>query len=258
MKTSSISACIIAFNEADRIVACIESLTFCEEIVVVDSHSTDATRELATQMGARVIERDWPGYTEQKQFAVQSAQNDWVLCIDADERVSKELAAEITGLAESGFVGDCVGYHFPRLTRWEGRWIRGGTWYPDSQLRLFNRQHGGWKGGQVHEKVCLDGPVAQLSGDLFHESYRDLDEHLRTIAKYTRLGAGNLATSGRRATYMDLWLRPLTRFLRFFVIGRGFLMGWRGLSLAILGAYYVHLKYLRRLIAQQSEDHDER
>ena len=246
-----LSGCIIAFNEADRITAAIESLDFCDEVIVVDSHSTDATRELAAALGARVIERDWEGFTKQKQFAVEAASHDWVLCLDADERVSPELEAELRALKLHGFEGP--GYSMPRLTLWEGAWIRRGTWYPDRQLRLFDRRRGGWKGGAVHEKVVLDGPTAELAGDLLHESYRDLDEHLGTIGKYTKLGAENLKAKGRRARFSDLWLRPLVRFVRFYFLGRGFLLGWRGLSLALLGAHYVHLKYLRRMIDQERE-----
>ena len=251
MAAEHLSACIIAMDEADRIGACIESLSFCDEVIVVDSHSSDATREVAVSLGARVIERDWEGFTKQKQFAVEAATHDWVLCLDADERVSPELEVELRALKESGFAGP--GYTMPRLTQWEGMWIRRGTWYPDRQLRVFDRRRGSWQGGAVHEKVVLDGPTAELTGDLLHESYRDLDEHLGTIGKYTKLGAENLAAKGRRASITDLWVRPLVRFLRFYVLGRGFLLGWRGLSLALLGAHYVHLKYLRRMIDQERE-----
>ena len=248
-----LSACIITLNEADRLAACLESLSFCDEIVVVDSHSSDGTRELAEAHGARVIERDWPGFAAQKQFAVEAASHDWVLCIDADERVTPELARELKHLMDQGFSGEAVGYDFPRLTRWEGEWIRGGTWYPDRQLRLFDRRRGRWEGAQVHEKVRLDGARGQLASDLLHESYRDLDDHLETIQKYTLLGAESLTTSGRRAAVTDLWMRPLIRFCRFYFMKRGFLLGWRGLSLALLSAHYVHVKYLRRMIAQNAE-----
>lgn len=250
---AALSACIITLNEADRLGACLDSLAFCDEVVVVDSGSSDGTRELAEARGARVLERAWPGFAAQKQFAVEAAQNDWVLCIDADERVTPELARELEDLVARGFAGAEVGYDFPRLTCWEGVWIRGGTWYPDRQLRLFDRRKGRWKGGKVHEKVRLDGPRGHLAGDLLHESYRDLDDHLRTIQKYTQLGADKLSAKGRRVTFTDLWLRPLVRFFRFYVLGRGFRFGWRGLSLAFLAAHYVHLKYLRRRIQQEAE-----
>lgn len=253
MAPTPISACIISMNEADRIGDCLASLDFCDEVVVIDSHSTDETRALAAAAGAQVIERDWSGFTAQKQFAVESATHDWVLCIDADERVEPALAEEIKALAAQDFPG-AAAWNMPRLTMWQGMWIRGGTWYPDRQLRLFDRRRGSWQGGVVHEKAVINGEVKQLGGHLLHHSYRDLDDHLGTISKYTDLGAQKLQAKGRRATYSDLWLRPAVRFFRFFIIGRGFMMGWRGLSLSMLAAHYVHLKYLRLMISQRQND----
>jgi glycosyltransferase involved in cell wall biosynthesis len=253
-----LSGCIIAFNEEDRIAAAIESLGFCDEVVVVDSHSGDRTREVAAAHGARVIERDWPGHVAQKEFAIRAASHDWVLCIDADERVTPELAAEIVELKARGFeasVSGPPGWSMPRLTRWMGAWIRHGTWYPDRQLRLFDRRRGHWGGHDPHDRVELEAPHARLSGDLQHETYRSLDDHLATIDKYTAISAKGLFERGRRAKVSDLWLRPLWRFLRFFVFKRGFLLGWRGLALAFLAAHYVRLKYLRlKILEAQGAD----
>lgn len=258
---ATLSGCIIAFNEEDRIAAAIKSLDFCDEVVVVDSHSSDQTRVIAAELGARVIERDWPGHVAQKEFAIRAASHDWVLCLDADERITPELAREIQALQASGFDESgkgLPGWNMPRLTRWMGKWIRYGTWYPDRQLRLFDRRRGHWGGHDPHDRVELEAPHGQLQGELLHETYRSLDDHLATIDKYTEISAKGLFERGRRAKISDLWLRPGWRFLRFFVFKRGFLLGWRGLALAFLAAHYVRLKYLRLRIleAQALNDSD--
>ena len=167
-----LSACIIAMDEQDRLPDCLASLDFCDEIVVVDSHSTDGTREVAAVHGARVIERDWPGHVAQKEFTVRAATHDWVLCVDADERVSPQLRAEILALRDAGFPGQ-AGWRFPRLSSYLGRWMRHGGWYPDRQLRLFDRRRGRWGGHDPHDRVELEGEPGTLRGDLLHYPYRD-------------------------------------------------------------------------------------
>lgn len=242
-----ITACIIAFNEQERIVDCLSSLRFCEEILVVDSHSTDATRDIAASRGARVIERDWPGYAAQKEYAVRAAANDWVLCIDADERVSPTLEAEICALRDGGFAG-AHGFEMPRCTRYLGAWIRHGTWYPDRQLRLFDRRRGGWVSAHLHglhERVELEGPRKLLESDLWHEPYRGVSDHLRTIDRYTTAIAEGLHAAGRHARIDQLVLTPWAEFLRFYLLKRGFMDGWRGLLLAYLHAHYVRMKYAK-------------
>ena len=221
---------------------------------MVDSHSTDRTRELAAEAGARVIERDWPGFGPQKRFAVEAASHDWVLCLDADERLSEQLQAEIRTLRAAGFP-DRPGWEMPRCSEYLGRWIRRGTWYPDRQLRLFDRRRGNWNERPIHERVELDGPPGRLQGDLLHVPYRDLGDHLTTIARYTAAMARDLHARGRRVRLSDLLLRPPVRFLRFYVLRLGFLEGWRGLILAILAAYYVFLKYaqLYALVSGQED-----
>jgi glycosyltransferase involved in cell wall biosynthesis len=248
-----LSACVIARDEADRIEACLRSLAFCDEILVVDAHSSDATRERAAACGARVIERDWPGHVAQKEFAIRQARHHWVLCVDADERVSPELRGAIEALRAAGFPGR-AGWRMPRLSRYLGRWIRHGTWYPDLQLRLFDRRRGRWAGRDPHDRVELDGPVGRLEGELLHEPYRSFDEHLATIDRYTTLMAEQLFASGRRARLSDLVLRPPWRFLRFYLLERGFLEGWRGLLLSYLAAHYARLKYAKLwLLARRDE-----
>lgn len=240
-------------DEEDRIADCLASLAFCDEIVLVDSHSRDGTRELAAAAGARVIERDWPGFTAQKDFAVRQARHDWVLCIDADERVSPELAGEIGRLREDGFPRH-AGWRMRRLSAYLGRWMRFGAWSPDTKLRLFDRRRGGWTGAGVHETVRLDGSAGRLRGVLLHHPYRTLAEHLRTIDRYTTLTAEDMHARGRRAGAGDLVWRPAARFLKAYVLKLGFLEGWRGVLQASLSGYYGGLKYAKLLVLQRAQE----
>ena len=251
-----ISACVITLNEADRIDDCLRSLSWCAEMVVVDSHSSDATRERAAALGARVVERDWPGHAAQKEFAVRAARCDWVLCVDADERVSPALQAEILALAAENFPA-AAGWSMPRLSCYLGRWIRHGTWYPDRSVRLFDRRRGRFVAHHdydLHERVVLDGPCGALRSDLLHLPYRTLDEHLRTIDSYTTTMAQGLRQRGRRARVSDLIVHPWARFVKFYLVKAGFLDGWRGLLLAYLAAHYVRLKYAKLLALQRGAD----
>jgi glycosyltransferase involved in cell wall biosynthesis len=252
----AVSACIVAMDEADRISDCLTSLSWCDEIVVVDSHSSDDTREIAAGHGARVIERDWPGHVAQKEFAIRQARHDWVFCIDADERVSPELEKEIVELRGSGFP-DHAGWRMPRLSRYLGRWIRHGSWYPDRQLRLFDRRRGRWGGRDPHDRVELEGSVGELDGHLLHEPYRGLEDHLATIGRYTTTMAAELHEQGRRAHAADIVLRPAWRFFRFYVVEGGWLEGWRGLLMAYLAAHYVRLKYAKLWLIQRNPKRDD-
>jgi glycosyltransferase involved in cell wall biosynthesis len=248
-----VSACIVACDEEDRIGPCLRSLAWCDEVLVVDSHSSDRTRELAASHGARVIERDWPGYLAQKGFAVGEARHDWVLCLDADERVSEALRAELEALRDSGFAG-AAGWRMPRLSSYLGRWIRHGSWYPDLQLRLFDRRHGRWAGRDLHERVRVDGAVKTLRGPLLHPPYRDFADHLSTIDRYTSTAAAAMHREGRRSRWHHLLLRPAWRFARFYLLERGFLEGWRGLLLAWMAAHYVRLKYVKLWLLERVPD----
>jgi glycosyltransferase involved in cell wall biosynthesis len=245
-----LSACIIAMDEEDRLPDCLSSLDFCDEILVVDSHSKDRTRELAASRGARVIERDWPGHVAQKEFAVRAALHDWVLCVDADERISAELRAQILALREAGFPGR-AGWRFPRLSSYLGRWMRHGGWYPDRQLRLFDRRRGRWGGHDPHDRVELEGAPGTLRGDLLHHPYRSFAEHLRTIDKYTTIMAEGLHRRGKRAHTWQLFVGPCARFVRFYFLRLGLLEGWRGFLQACLAAHYGRMKYAKLLVLQQ-------
>lgn len=252
-KGAQLSACIIARDEEDRIEPCLASLAWCDEILVVDAHSTDRTREISAAHGARVIERDWPGHVVQKEFAIRQAHHDWVLCVDADERVSADLRAEIETLREAGFPGH-AGWRMPRLSSYLGRWIRHGSWYPNRQLRLFDRRRGRWTGRDPHDRVEIDSPVGTLRGELLHHPYRDFADHLDTIERYTSIAAQRLREEGRRARWVDIALRPPWRFLRFYLLEAGFLEGWRGLVMAYLAAHYVRLRYLKLWLLERDSE----
>jgi glycosyltransferase involved in cell wall biosynthesis len=239
-----ISACIITLNEADRIDACLASLAFCDEIVVVDSGSTDRTRELAAAHGARVLQRAFDGYRTQKEFALRAASHDWVLCLDADERVSAALRTSIETARARGF--PATGYRFARATEYFGAFLRHGNAYPDRVLRLFDRRCGGFRGDrEIHEHASVDGAVVTLSGDLEHRAYRSLSDQVARLERYARLMAEHLHARGRRAHVYNLMFNPLWRFVRGYILRGGFLDGWRGLVYAYVEANYVRQKFIK-------------
>jgi len=239
-----ISACVITLNEADRIEACLAALSFCDEVVVVDSGSTDATAQLAAAHGARVLQRAFDGYRAQKDFAVRAARNDWVLCIDADERVTPALRASIEAARGNGF--GAVGYRFARSTDYFGAFLRHGNAYPDRVLRLFDRRRGGFRGErEIHEHASVDGAVQTLAGDLEHHAYRSLSDQLGRLERYARLMAEHQHAQGRRAHLYNVIFNPFWRFLRGYVLRAGFLDGWRGLVYAYVEANYVRQKFIK-------------
>lgn len=243
-KLPPISATVICLNEADRIERCLESLWFCDEIVVVDSGSSDGTREIARKYTDKVIEQPFLGYVKQKNFALDRASHDWVVCIDADEAISPELAANIRGALarDDGSVG---GYALDRVTWYLGVWHDRGEWYPDWQLRVFRRSRGRWGGLDPHDRVEVDGPVQRLSGRLLHWNYRNLSDHIRTMDSFSSRMARSLAESGKRFRLRDLLLRPIARFLKSYLLRQGFRRGIPGFIVSIAGAYYVFMKYAK-------------
>ena len=242
-----ISATIITFNEAEHIRAACESVAWADEVLVVDSHSTDATREIAAECGARVVERDWPGFAAQKQFAARAAHNEWVFSLDADERVTEELRASISALREKGEEELADGYRVARRSFYMERWIRGGGWYPDFQLRLYRRSVGRWEGAHVHESVKMDKGtrVEILDGDILHYSVRDAAHHHRMIGeRYAPLAARQMFESGRRTTPLRIALAGPSAFARSFILKGGFRDGLAGLAIARFAAHNAFLKNL--------------
>jgi len=237
-----LSVVLIAKNAASQIEACLSSAAFADEIVLVDSGSTDATRDIATRHGARVVHKEWLGFGPQKQFAVEQARNDWVLCLDADERVSPELRASI----ERALAAPAAPvYRMARCNRFLGRWLRHGEGYPDWNVRLFDRRRARWSEDPVHEHVLCDGPVAQLSGDLLHASAESLDDYLAKQNRYTTLQAAAMHARGERAGLARLVLSPLVRFIKFYFLRLGFLDGVPGLVHIAIGCLASFMKYAK-------------
>ncbi|HUU35342.1 MAG TPA: glycosyltransferase family 2 protein [Vicinamibacterales bacterium] len=235
-----LSVTVITRNEAANLAAALDSVAWADEVVVVDSESTDATVAIAHRYTDRVVVRPWPGYVAQKNHAAGAAAHDWILSLDADERVTPELAAEIQALLrdEPG----APGYRVRRVTFHLGRWIRSTDWYPDYQLRLYDRRRGRWTGTYVHESVQADGPVVDLSGELQHLAYRDLSHHVQTIDRYSTLAAAEMRDRGRTTGWADLALHPPAAFLRNYVLRGGFRDGVPGLIISLMNAAYVALK----------------
>jgi glycosyltransferase involved in cell wall biosynthesis len=242
MARSPLSAVLVTRNAASQLSACLAALAFCDEIVVVDSGSDDDTLAIARRHGARVVEQSWLGFGPQKHFAVGQASKDWVLCIDADERVSDELRASIeTELAAPKFHA----YRFPRCNRFMGRYLRHGEGYPDWSLRLFDRRHARWSDDAVHEKVLTDTPIGELRGDLLHDSAETLAHYLAKQDRYTTLGADEALARGKRATLLHLLLSPVVRFVKFYFVRLGFLDGLPGLVHILIGCRNSYMKYAK-------------
>jgi glycosyltransferase involved in cell wall biosynthesis len=238
---AALSAVLITLDEERRLGAALESVSFCDEVLVVDAGSRDRTLDVARQAGARVlVHTPWPGFVAQRNYAIGAARHDWILALDADERVTPALRAEIESLASPGFAH--AGYRVPRVTFYLGRWIRRTDWYPDRQLRLFDRRRGQWQGGLVHESVKVEGSTGRLSGEIEHRPYADISEHVRTIDRYTSLWADDAARAGRRAGRAALALTPAWSFFRNYVLKGGVLLGEAGWTISMLAAYYTLLK----------------
>jgi len=221
----------------------IESLRCCDEIVVVDSGSTDRTMEIAEKLGARAIDSPWPGYAKQKNLAAEKAAYDWILSIDADESLSEALEAEIWQLKKNGPRFD--GYTMPRMAKYLGRWIRHSGWYPDRKVRLYDRRKGQWQGAYVHESVKVDGRVGHLQANLLHFTCDSLSEHLKTMDGYTTLAAQQLLSTDEKVTWGRLILEPPWTFFRTYVLKLGFLDGVEGLAIANMAALYNFVKYAK-------------
>jgi glycosyltransferase involved in cell wall biosynthesis len=254
-----LSAALITLNEERRLPRALESLSgVADEILVVDSGSTDRTREIAESHGARFISHPWEGYARQKNFAASQAKFDWILSLDADEVLTPELAAELREIKERGPASGkeaAVGFRMPRLACYRGRWIRHSGWYPDWKLRLYDRRRARFVGDFVHESVQADGPVCTLRSDLHHFTCDSLAEHFRTVDRYTTLAAQEAFAQGRsrkesngrvlpRVLAMTL-LGPPWKFLETYLFRQGFRDGAAGLVIACMAGYYVHQKYAK-------------
>lgn len=247
-----ISATIITYNEERNIVRVIESLRCCDEIVVVDSGSSDRTAELAANLGAVVIESPWPGYAKQKNVAAERASNDWILSLDADEALSEGLEAEIWQIKKNGPQYDA--YTMPRLAMYLGKWIFHSGWYPDRKVRLYHRGKASWIGEYVHESVHVTGKTGHLEGRILHYTCDSLSEHLRTLDRYTTLAAEQIVAKKERVGLWRLALDPLWTFLKTYFLQAGFLDGFEGLAIAYMAAFYNFLKYAKAKLMKFRED----
>jgi glycosyltransferase involved in cell wall biosynthesis len=241
---------VITRDESAHIGAALESVSWADEIIVVDSRSTDDTVAIARRYATRVEERDWPGYSAQKNYAAQIASNDWILSLDADERVTPALADEIRRTLNGEPAAQ--GYRVPRVTWYLGRWIRSTDWYPDYQLRLYDRRAGKWNGRRVHESVTLDGTPGLLRHELQHYAYRDVSDHLATIDRYTTLAAEQWLAEGRRTNAIEMLVHPRLAFLRNYLLRGGIRDGAAGLLVSKMNSYYVFLKFAKLWELQQS------
>jgi glycosyltransferase involved in cell wall biosynthesis len=248
-----ISVCLISGSEAHRIRRALASVTgWTREIVIVlNEDVTDGTDKIAAEFDSKIFREPWKGYAAQKNSAARKAGQEWILSLDADEAISPQLRAElIQTFAPGNLSSQNAAYSFPRCTLYCGRWIRHGDWYPDRKVRLWRRNRAEWRGQSVHETVVVDGEVGRLKNDLWHYSMESLNHHLKKSITYSDLFARQRLESGKKSRGMDLWFRPWWRFLRGYILRRGFLDGWQGYAVARLAAQEVFLRYAKVREAQ--------
>jgi len=237
-----VSAVIITLNEEINIARALRSVAWADEVLVIDSGSTDRTVEIAESIGARVIHRDWSGFSDQKQFGTDEAQHDWVVSLDADEEVSPELRSEIASI---GDLTKYAGFRIPRLSFYMGRAIRHSGWYPDLQLRLFDRRQARWNGAVIHESVSATGPVGRLRSDIHHFSVENAAHHHRMIGeRYAPLAAKQMFDAGRRTGPLRIAFAGPAAFIRSYILKLGFLDGLAGFVIARFAAHHAFLKHL--------------
>jgi glycosyltransferase involved in cell wall biosynthesis len=246
-----VSLVIITLNEAEGIERAIRSAEFCDDVVVLDSGSTDATREIAEGCGARVFQEPWRGYRAQKARAVELARHDWILSLDGDEALSEDLQRELRGRLPQIVSGQgASAYEFPRLTYNLGRWIRYGGWYPDRQLRLFDRRQAEWRGGEhVHERVQGKAGTSwqceRIDAHLLHWPFPTHAEQVATNNRYSSLGAQELRARGQKFSIGKLVFKSWSKFIECYLLKRGFLDGLAGFVIAVGAAYSVFLKWIK-------------
>ena len=252
----AISVTIITYNEAAHLPAALESVAWADEIVVVDSGSTDGTADIARKAGTRLEVREWPGYAAQKNYAAALATHDWVFSLDADERVSPELAASLQAWRTR--TPDTAASRVTRVSWYLGRWVRSTDWYPDTQVRLYDRRLGTWQTRRVHESVQVRGTIGQLAGELQHLPYESVSDHLQRIDRYTSLAALDLHDTGHRATAARLLFHPPAAFVRNYLLRGGIRDGKAGLAVSLLNSTYVLMKHVKLLELELAEQRRKR
>ena len=237
-----ISLAVIVKNEENNLPQCLASCAWVQDIVVVDSDSTDRTVEVAQKLGARTFQKSWMGFGPQKRFAVEQAKFDWVLCLDADEVLSEALQAEIQNKFNQ--LDPQTGYLLPRKSYHMGRWITHGGWYPDWQLRLFNRQAGNWNDSQIHEKVVVS-KTAKLTKPLFHFLFENLADQINTNNRYSSLQAQEAFKKGQKFSFYKLIIKPWVKFVECYFLKLGLLDGLPGFVIAVGAGYSVFLRWAK-------------
>jgi len=239
-----ISAVIITFNEEDHIEAALESVAgVVDEVIVVDSHSADRTVKLARKYTEHVIERKWTNYADQKNFGDSRASHPWILSLDADERLSPDLRAELAALRDGEPEAD--GFSMPRQVFYLGRWIRHSGWYPDRRVRLFRKDRARWEGEYVHEKLVFEGTARALAGPIHHFTYRSIGDHLARINQFSSLGAQKLYAAKKKCRWYHLLFLPPARCAKSYILKLGVLDGFAGLVISVLNGYAVFVRYAK-------------
>jgi glycosyltransferase involved in cell wall biosynthesis len=237
-----ISACIITYNEEENIRRCIDSVTWCDEIVVVDSFSKDRTCKICREYTERIYQNEWAGYIAQRNYIRKLATHPWVFFLDADEEVSAALREEIERAFEQGNA-DVDGYEFPRQVYYLGKWIRHGEWYPDIKLRLFRKDRGRSCGVEPHDQVHVDGEIKRLRSPILHYTYLGIFDHLNTMNRFSSISAHAKHAQGFKFRWIDFLVRPPWRFFRAYILRLGLLDGLRGFMIALINAFGVSMKY---------------
>ena len=245
MNTSStISAFIICQNEEANIRRCLESVKWCDEIIIVDSGSTDNTLNICSEYNTKIYQRGWPGYVAQKRYAIEQCSCEWVINIDADEELSPDLQEEIKNYLKNDDQ-TVNGYQVNRVVNFLGKWWRSGGWYPEFRLRLCRRQATTWGGEDPHEKAIVSGAVKKLTAELYHYTYRDIHHQVATLNNYSSQAAKSLFKKGKKPSILKMLFNPILRWIKWYFLKQGFREGFLGLVMATLEAYYVFLKYLK-------------
>ncbi len=238
-----LSVVIISKNEEKNIARCLASVSWADEIILIDSQSQDATVSIAQEYGAKVYSPEWKGYGAAKKEGVRRAAGDWILSIDADEEISPELRDEIKSILRDDV--HCGGYYLKRKTLFLGRWIKHCGWYPDYVLRLFRKSKGDFDGAFVHEKVVVDGEIGYLQNELLHYSYPTLEEYFRKFDWYTTLGARETVRKGITAGWFDIVVKPPLSFVSRYILRQGFRDGLEGFLVSVLSSIAVMVKYAK-------------
>jgi glycosyltransferase involved in cell wall biosynthesis len=238
-----ISATIICKDEAHNIEECLQSVSWCDEVVVVDSGSSDGTVDLAKKLTPKVIHHDWPGYVAQKNFALDQADGEWILSLDADERCTPELRAAIE--KEIGNADGLAGFEIRRHVKYLGQWINHGGWYPDWKLRVVRKGRARWAGVDPHDKLLPDGPVRRIDADLHHFTYRDFSHQIRIINHFSDVVSSEYVKAGRRPSILQAIFHPPAKFFECYLWKLGFLDGFPGFVIAVGSAFYVFARYVK-------------